>query len=171
MSFYDLAKARYSVRKFDGRPVEEEKLNKILETGLAAPTAKNYQPFRIYVLRSKEALEKVKEVTKCSYGAPIVLMFTYDLAEEWMNPSDPSCTSGQQDTSIVATHVMLQAWDLGIGSCWVNLFEPTLSAELFDLPDTEIPLLLMPIGYPAEDAAPGPNHTLSRPEEDLVRYL
>ncbi|MBR0451742.1 MAG: nitroreductase family protein [Oscillospiraceae bacterium] len=171
MDFCELARERYSVRKFDSRPIEDEKLQKVLETGLIAPTAKNYQPFSIYVIRSEDAMAKIKEVTNCSYGAPIVLMFTYDLAEEWLNPLDPSCTSGQQDTSIVATHVMLQAAELGLGTCWVNMFDPTLAAELFDIPETEIPLLLMPIGYAAEDAAPSVNHTTKRPAEELVFYL
>ena len=171
MDFCELARERYSVRKFDSRPVEDEKLQKVLETGLIAPTAKNYQPFSIYVIRSDEAMAKIKEVTNCIYGAPVVLMFTYDLAEEWLNPLDPSCTSGQQDTSIVATHVMMQAAELGLGTCWVNMFDPTLAAELFDIPETEIPLLLMPIGYAAEDAVPSANHTTKRSAEELVFYL
>ena len=171
MDFYELARERYSVRKFDSRPVEEEKLEKVLDTGLVAPTAKNYQPFRIYVIKSEEALAKIKETTNCTYGAPVVLMFTYDIAEEWMNPIDPSCSSGQQDVSIVATHVMLQAKDLDLGTCWVNYFDPTMAAELFDIPETEIPLLLMPIGYPADDATPSANHTTYRPKEELVIIL
>ena len=171
MDFCELAKARYSVRKFDSKPIEEEKLQKVLEAGIVAPTAKNYQPFRIYVIQSEEAMNKIKEVSKCTYGAPVVLMFTYDLTEEWMNPIDPSCTSGQQDASIAATHVMLQAADLGLGTCWVNMFDPTLAAELLDIPETEIPLLLMPIGYAAEDAVPSQNHTTYRPTEELVLYL
>ncbi|MBQ8994932.1 MAG: nitroreductase family protein [Oscillospiraceae bacterium] len=171
MEFSELVKSRYSVRKFDERPIEEEKLQSILEAGLVAPTAKNYQPFKIYVLKSEDALNKIKEATKCTYGAPVVLMLTYDLAQEWLNPLDPSCTSGQQDVSIVATHIMLQAWELGVGSCWVNFFEPTLAAELFEIPDTEIPLLLMPLGYPAEGSEPGPNHAAKRPQEELVVVL
>ena len=171
MDFCELARERFSVRKFDSRPIEDEKLQKVLETGLIAPTAKNYQPFRIYVIKSEEAIAKIKEVTNCTYGAPVVLMYTYDLAEEWLNPLDPSCTSGQQDTSIVATHVMMQAADLGLGTCWVNMFDPTLAAELFDIPETEIPLLLMPIGYASEEAEPSVNHTTKRPNEELVFYL
>ena len=128
MDFCELAKERYSVRKFDSRPIEDEKLQKVLETGLIAPTAKNYQPFRIYVIKS-------------------------------------------EDTSIVATHVMMQAADLGLGTCWVNMFDPTLAAELFDIPETEIPLLLMPIGYASEEAEPSVNHTTKRPNEELVFYL
>ena len=171
MEFYELARERYSVRKFDSRPIEEEKLEKILDTALVAPTAKNYQPFRIYVIKSEEAMAKIKETTKCTYGAPVVLMFTYDIAQEWMNPIDPSCTSGQQDAAIVASHVMLQAQDLGLGTCWVNWFDPTLAAELLEIPETEVALLLMPIGYPAEDSAPSVNHTAKRPKEELVVSL
>ena len=60
MEFLELAKSRYSVRKFDPRPVEEEKLQKILESGRVAPTAKNMQPQKIYVLESPEAIAAIQ---------------------------------------------------------------------------------------------------------------
>ena len=74
MTFMELAKKRYSERFFDPRPVEDEKLQQILEAGRIVPTACNYQPQRFYVMRSPEALAKVKAVTPFHYNAPLVLL-------------------------------------------------------------------------------------------------
>ncbi len=171
MDFMELTRARYSVRKFDSRPIEEEKLTKILEAGNAAPTAKNLQPQRIYVVRSEENMEKIRTLTICHFGAPVVLLFAYDRDEEWQNPLEEGVHSGPQDVSIVATHIMLQAAELGIGSCWVNRFPPTETARVMGLPENEVPLLLMPLGYPAEDAEPAPRHTEKRPLHETVRII
>ena len=109
MTFLELAKKRFSVRKFTDQPVEKEKLDKVLEAGNIAPTAKNLQPQRIYVLQSEEALKKAYALTPCCYGAKTVLLFTYDIDEEWTNPLEDMIHSGDQDVSIVATHIMLEA--------------------------------------------------------------
>ena len=171
MDFTKLAKERYSVRKFDPRPVGEETLSAILEAGNLAPTAKNQQPQRIYVVRSEEALAKIRSVTRCHFGAPVVLIFAYDKNEEWQNPLEAGVHSGPQDVSIVATHIMLKAAELGLGSVWVNYFSPTEAKKVMSLPENETPLLLMPIGYAAEDAAPAPLHSARRPLSETVRFL
>ena len=68
MNFLELVKARYSCRKMSDKPVEKEKLNQIIEAAIAAPTAKNLQPFKIWVLKSDEAMEKVKQTTHFTFG-------------------------------------------------------------------------------------------------------
>lgn len=70
MDFATLAAERYSLRKFSDRPVEEEKLQAVLESGRSAPTAHNLQPQRILVLRSPEALEKADGCASCHLHAP-----------------------------------------------------------------------------------------------------
>lgn len=172
MDFLELAKARFSVRKFSDREVEQEKLDKILEAGNVAPTAVNYQPQRIYVLKSEEALAKANSVCKCIYGAKTVLLFAYDTNEDWKNPKQEGIHSGQQDVSIVATHIMLEAWNLGIASCWVNLFLNDELEKTFDLPENEKSVLLMPIGYAADDAVPVEKwHNGCKAVEETVKYL
>lgn len=154
MDFLELAKARYSVRKYSDKQIEQEKLDKILEAGNVAPTAVNYQPQRIYVLQSEEALARAKELCPCTYDAPTVLMIAYDDNKDWDNPKQEGIHSGEQDVSIVATHMMLEAWNLGVASCWVNLFPNDELAKAFDLPENEKIVLLMPLGYAAEEAKP-----------------
>ena len=170
MSFFELAKERYSLRAFDGRPVEPEALQKILEAGRIAPTAKNSQPFKVYVLQSEDALEKANRLSKCIYGSTTVLMVCELTDVMWQNPFDEGVDMGEVDTSIVTTHMMLEAQDLGIGSCWVGLFSPSQAKAVFELPENENPVALLPLGYPKEGAAPADRHTQRKPLEELVEY-
>lgn len=170
-SFLELARDRYAVKKFSDRPIEEEKLAQILEAGRIAPTAANKQAQRVYVLQSKEALMKINALSRCIYGAKTVLMVGYDANEDWKNPLEEGIHSGQQDASIVATHMMLEACDLGIGSCWVNMFPNTKTAKEFGLPENIKIVLLMPIGYAAEGSGPLPRHTDRKPIGDTVTRL
>ena len=171
MTFDELARARYSVRAFDPRPIEEEKLTRILGVGNVAPTGCNKQPQRIYVIQSATALETVRKVTSCHFNAPVVLLFAYDRTDDWQNPLEAGVHAGVQDVSIVATHIMLAAWEQGIGSCWVNYFSPTEAARAFGLPEKEIPVLLMPLGYPAANAQPAAFHAQKKPLSETVQKL
>ena len=171
MEFEQVIKERFSVRKFKDQPIEEEKLSKILKAGLIAPTAKNIQPQRIYVLKSEAALEKIRSLTVCAFNAPVVLLVAYDLAEEWNNPLEPGITSGKQDASIAATQMMLAAWNQGIASCWVGYFPNTAVAEAFDLPENIEPMMLLPLGYADDNAKPAPGHLNKRPVEEIIRIL
>ncbi len=134
MNFLDLAKARYSVRSFKDTPITTEELDKILEAGRVAPSAKNIQSHRIYVLQSKEALDKINAVCSCIFGAKTVFLLCYDDDEVWKNTFDKSINSGDIDVSIVCTHMMLQAKELGIGSCWVGRFDRACEIFSVNLP-------------------------------------
>lgn len=85
-------------------------------------------------------------LTKCHYDAPTVLIIAYDKSKDWKNSNEEGVHSGEQDASIVATHMMLEAWELGIGSCWVNFFSPSQVAEEFGFPENITPVLILPIG-------------------------
>ena len=171
MTFMELAQARFSVRKYADRPVEPEKLTAVLEAANIAPTAKNLQPQRIYVLQSDEALKKIDALTRCRFGAPVVLLFAYDTDEEWQNPLESGIHSGVEDVSIAATHAMLEAADLGLGTCWVNYFANSAAEKAFGLPANEKAVLLLPLGYPAPDAEPSINHGKCKPLEATVKFM
>ena len=171
MDFMDVAKKRYSVRKFSDKPVEKEKMEQILEAGNIAPTAKNQQPQRVYVLQSEDALSKLGELTHCAYGAKTVLLFTYNEDEEWKNPLEEGVHSGVEDVSIVATHVMLRAAELGLDTCWCNYFANSKLEEAFGIPENEKSVLIMPVGYAAEDAKPTPLHETYKDLTTTVKYL
>ena len=85
MELLELLKERCSVRKYSDRPVEQEKLDKIIEAAMVAPSAKNFQPVRIYVLKSEEAIARIRGITRCAYSAPVIMMVTVDKNIEWHN--------------------------------------------------------------------------------------
>lgn len=171
MTFLDLAKERYSVRKFDPRPVEQEKIDLILEAAKVAPSAVNYQCPHIYVLKSAEALEKVPTTTRYAFHAPLNFLICYDKTTQWVNRYDPSRTSGEVDASIVATHMMMEAWELGLGSCWVGSFDPAKVVEAFQLPENMVPVAMLPMGYPSAEATPLNLHSIFKPMDEFVTYL
>ena len=158
MDFLQLAKERrYSVRKFKDTPVEKEKLDLILEAGRVAPTACNYQPQRILVIQDPSALEKLRQCTVWYFGAPVVLLVCYDKTTCWKDATNDAIGGGV-DVSIVATHMMLQAAELGLATTWVGGFHHQKARELFAIPDYLVPVALLPIGYAAEDVEPHPWH-------------
>lgn len=171
MTFQEFAKNRYSVRSFRETPIEKEHMDLILEAGRVAPTACNFQPQKIYVARSAEAREKLASVCRCTFGAPVILVVGYDRTRDWKNKLMPGLTSGETDAAIVCTHMMLQAADLGIGSCWVGYFNPEQVAEVLGLPENITVTALLPIGYPAENAAPLPLHSQYRELADTVAEI
>ena len=105
MEFLNLIKERYSCKKFDGRPIDESVLTAILEAGRLAPTAKNAQAQRVYVLTSPKALAALDSITPCRYGAPVVLAVAYDRSSVFHYPGDTR-DSGAEDASIVGVHMM-----------------------------------------------------------------
>ena len=171
MTFKELMDKRFTVRKFTDKVVEKEKLDMVLEAGRIAPTAKNQQPHKIYVLQSEEALAKLAQLTPCGYGAKNVLVFTYDTQEEWQNPLEEGIHSGVEDVSIAATYAMLQAAELGLSTCWVNYFANSQLEKAFNLPETERVVLIMPVGYAPEGTEPFPAHTEKKNIDEIVRYL
>lgn len=167
--FLQLACERYSVRKYSDKPIEDDKLEQILKAGQVGPTANNFQPQRIFVIKSDEALEKVRSFTPYCFNAPLVLMICYDKNVSW-NAIDGH-DSGIDDATIAITQMMLEAWDLGIGSVWVRGYDKRELDKLFDLPDNLVSVALLPIGYPSPESKPSPLHSRNIDMDDLVTYL
>lgn len=184
MDFMDISKMRVTVRQFDPKPVETEKIEKILEAGRWSPTAVNYQPQRILVLNTPENLEKVREfctfgydkkyadlARECDdqkhghnvyyYGAPLVLFVCYDRTACWQHPQSGE-NSGATDATIVATHMMLEAASIGLGTVWISYFDAEKARKMLELPENWEPLCMLYIGYPAADFQPNPHMTGKR---------
>jgi len=173
MELLDIEKKRYTVRSFDSKPLEEEKLNKILEAGRWAPTAVNAQPQRIVILNTQENLQKVKEFCTFGfrkeykelaeesadeahgrsvyyYGAPVVLLICYDRDACWKHPETGE-SSGLTDANIVAVHMMLEAASIDVGSAWISYFDRDKARELLQIPDAWEMTSLLYLGYPSEE--------------------
>lgn len=170
MEFYEVIKNRYSCKKFDGRAVEKEQLDAILDAGHLAPTAKNLQEQRIYVAQTAEALAKIDKITPCRYGASTVLIVAFDRDNVFTYPGGQR-NSGAEDASIVATHMMLAAAASGVDSCWINFFDPAAAAKELNLPGNEEVLMLLDLGYAAADAKPLENHYSRKDLTDTVKYI
>lgn len=169
MDFERLIADRYSVRNFQPAHLPQAVVDKILEAGHKAPTGCNYQPQRILVLNSDAAIAKLKDCTKCHFGAPTAFLVCHNKEESWKRPYDGALSSGV-DAVIVATHMILSAANEGVGSCWVMYFDPSKMREAFAIPENVEPAALLVMGYPAENAKPLEQHFKTRPMEEVVVY-
>lgn len=153
----DLCCQRYSVRDYDPRPVEEEKLAQILEAGRLAPTAANRQPQKVYVLKSPAAMAKARTVTaRMMFNAPMALLICYDDQESWkstVNTFGEDYEGGEVDAAIVTTAMMMEATDLGLGTLWVRGFSVQKASEVFELPQHIHPVCFLVLGYASEKSA------------------
>ena len=117
MDFLEFSRKRYSVRSYSDRPVEQDKIDKILQAAMIAPTAVNYQPQKIYVLKSQEALKKIRHITKSTYNAPLVFLVCADTERSWHSPFVEGYDSGEMDGSIVFAGKYQTALP---ASCWLS---------------------------------------------------
>ncbi|MBO4760498.1 MAG: nitroreductase family protein [Bacteroidales bacterium] len=155
-AFLELASKRYSCRTFRTAPVEQSKIESILEAGRLAPTAANRQPVHVWAIIDEESRFKLADATKYTFGAPCIFLIGVDKEKAWVRGKDGK-NSSDIDTAIVCTHMMLEAADLGLGTTWVGSFDPEKVAEL--IPQTkgyEI-VAILPTGYPGAEASA--NHT------------
>ena len=170
MEFKELIKQRYSCKKYGTKQLTKEQLQNILEAGRMAPTAKNLQEQKIYVVQSAEGLAMIDQHTPCRYGAPTVLVVAYDKDNVYTYPKS-NRQSGIEDAAIVATHLMLGAANERVDSCWLNCFCPEALHEAMNLPENEEILMLLDLGFAAEDAGPLANHFSRKPVEETTRYI
>lgn len=169
MEFEKLISERYSVRQFKQEHLQQEVVDKILEAGHKAPTGCNYQPQRILVLNTDEAMNKLYKCTKCHFSAPTAMLICYNQDESWKRPYD-GALSAPVDAVIVAAHMMLAAHDIGVGCCWVMHFDPFAMQEAFHIPENIKPVALLVMGYPAPDAKPLELHSKFRSMDEVVFY-
>lgn len=168
MNFEDVIKSRISTRSFKNEKITREELSKILNAGRLAPTAKNNQPQKIYVVESREGLEKIDKISRCRYNALTVLLICADKSQAWQKED---YSSYEMDASIVATHMMLEATNIGVDNIWIMLFDKEMLKKEFNLPTNIEPVCLMPLGYRSADYKASPLHYSRKPIEETVEYI
>ena len=99
------------------------------------------------------------------------MVVCYDRTRDYHSKLMPGYESGEKDASIVCTHMMLQAWELGIGTCWVGMFNADEVGDVLGLPKHIRVMGLLPMGYPADDAAPLDLHFQYREMSDMVEEI
>lgn len=172
MEFKDVILNRYSVRSFKEDIVKKEELKKIVNVARWAPSAKNHQPYKIFCIQDKNIINKLRKDCVSLFNANTVLVFAYNLNECWKNKRENGKPIGDIDVTIFATYVMLAAYEEGIGSCMVGAFDKKLVNSILGLEDCWIPILLMPIGYPAENSLPLKGfHEVRKNAKELIDYI
>ena len=166
MAFSELIKTRYSVRAYKPDPVEDEKLEQVLEAARLAPTAANRQPFRFIVMRTKGREAELQRIYKRAWftQAPVILCVCAIPAEGWVRVDGKGYAD--VDAAIAMDHLILAATDLGLGTCWIAAFDPAAAREVLGLPDGVEPIAFTPLGYPASR----PTAKTRKPLADMVRY-
>ena len=155
MNFLELVKARHSVRGYEQRAVEQEKLDYILECVRLSPSAVNCQPWRFAVVTEPTRLTALKSVYAREWiqSAPCIIVACGNHAEAWHRKSDGKDHT-DVDVSIAVEHLCLAAAEQGLGTCWVCNFDTVRCREIMDLPDELEPIALIPVGYPADQTVP-----------------
>ncbi len=166
MEFLELVKKRYSVRAYENKPVEDEKLQQVLEAARLAPTAANRQPFQLIVVHTAGREEELSRIYSQPWfiQAPIIICICGISEPAWVRRDGRSYCD--VDVTIAMDHLILAAADLGLGTCWIGAFDPTAAREILGLPNEVEPIIFTPLGY-LDDK---PKAKTRKSIGELVRY-
>jgi nitroreductase len=166
MEFSKLIAERYSVRAYKPDPVEQEKLERVLEAARLAPTAVNFQPFQLIVIHTEGREDELNRIyRKDWFVQPPLVIAACGLPDRgWIRRDGKSFLD--VDAAIVMDHLILAATNEGLGTCWVGNFDVEAAREVLGLPDDVEPIAFTPLGYPDDQ----PRTKKRRPLGDLVRY-
>ncbi len=169
-SFLEIAQARYSVRNYSDIPVEEEKLNYILECARIAPSAANYQPWHIIVIRDPQMRWKLAETYSRPWflQAPIILVICGDHKTGWKRTDGKDHTD--IDAAILIDHLTLAAADQGLGTCWICNFDARQCREILQLPKDIEPIAYLPLGYPGKEPDDRTRHLVRKNMDEIVHW-
>lgn len=170
MEFLELAKQRYSCRNLTDRTVEPEKVEKILEAAIVAPTACNKQPFKIWVIDKDEDIEKIKLATRFMFGAKLFFVVGAKKEDGWVRKYDGR-EFASVDASIVATHMMMEVEQLGLGTTWVGHFNNSEMEKQFPVMSGYDLIAIFPVGYPEDGAKPVDMHYQRKDMNQLVERI
>ena len=167
MEYSELIAERYSVRAYRPDPVEDDKLQAVLEAARLAPTAANRQPFQLVVIHTAGREEELRKVYHRPWfvQAPLVIAVCAISSQAWVRESD-RFNARFIDAAIVADHLILAAANLGLGTCWIANFNTEAARSVLRLPDGAEPVIFTPLGYPADQLGP----KIRKPLAELVRY-
>jgi len=166
MEVFEAIKKRRSVREFKADPVPEEKLKRILEAARLAPSAHNEQEWKFIVVRD---FEKRKKLAKAALNqdfiaqAPLVIVALSTNPTHIMTNEVPAYAV---DLAIAIEHMVLQAVEEGLGTCWIGAFSQKEVKEILEIPKEYKVVTLMPLGFPADS----PRKKIRKKLEEIVSY-
>ena len=162
---FEVMENRFSCRSFKDERIKKEELDKIIKSGILAPTAVNFQPERITVVEDESLLEKLKEATRYTFDAKTIIVISYDKNVSWKRGNDKK-DHGDIDASLVAANMVLMATSLNIGTCYVASFDEPKVKDILGLSDNLVVSLMIPMGYPKEFK----KHNTRKNIEELVTF-
>lgn len=167
MRFFELICTRRSIRDFKPDVVEDEKLNRVLEAARLAPTAANRQPLYFVVVKDEETKLALKDAygQKWFYTAPVIICACAIPRQGWVRNDGKSYC--EIDVAIAMDHLVLGAWSLGLGTCWIAAFKPDVVKDVLKLPDGIEPVALTPLGYPKTVPSP----TYRKPLSEIIKVI
>jgi nitroreductase len=170
ISFLELAKKRYSVRKYLDKPVEKEKLMYVLEAGRVAPSAANFQPWHFVVIMNEELKNKLSATYNRAWfrKAPVFILICGDHRVSWKRADGKDHCD--LDISIATDHMTLAAAEMELGTCWVCNFDAKRTSEILDLPGHIEPIAFLSLGYPDNDDDNGARHLVRKEMKEIVHW-
>lgn len=170
MNFLELAKSRFSVRKYKSEAVSEEDLAYVLEAGRIAPSAVNYQPWHFLVIQDKKNLEKLYALYHREWfrEAPVVIIILADHSQSWKRSEGKD--HADIDVAITVDHMTLAATDKGLGTCWVCNFDKQKTIETLDLPEHLEPVVFLPLGVPDQETDTNRHRDKRKPLNEIVSW-
>lgn len=155
MDFSELITQRFSVRAYEHRDIEPDKLKRVLQAFALAPTAANRQPIGLIVIQTKGHESELKRIYSAEWfasQAPMVLIGCIVPAQAWQRRDGRNYAD--VDIAIAMDHLILAATAEGLGTCWVGAFDPAAAREVLSLPEGVEPVVMTPLGYPADSPRP-----------------
>ena len=166
MEFLKLAKQRYSVRAYKSIPVENDKVQHVLEAARLAPTASNRLPFQLIIITTKGKESDLGRIYFRPWfiEAPMVICICSIPSESWVRMDGKKYCD--VDAAIAMDHLTMAATELGLGTCWIAAFDSKMAREVLKLPDDVEPIAFTPLGYPNDQ----PREKKRKSMNELVRY-
>ncbi len=166
MEFSELIQKRYSARAYKPDPVEDEKLQQVLQAARLAPTAANRQALQIIVIHTAGRQDELGRIYQREWflQAPLILCACGLPGKSWVRRDGKNYND--VDVAIAMDHLILAAANLGLGTCWIAAFDPLAARQALGLPDEVEPIAFTPLGYPADRPGAKERKALS----ELVRY-
>jgi nitroreductase len=166
LDFIEVINNRRSIRKYQDKDIEKEKLQRILEAARLAPSAMNRQPYQLLIIENKEILSKINSACNQEWKAPIMIAMVCFPNEAWVR--DDGEEFWKVDAAIAMNQLFLAAFAEGLGTCWIAAFKENEVKEILGIATDSRVLFLSPLGYPAEDKGPITNR---KKIDSLVRYI
>ncbi len=172
MDILKAIKKRRSVRGYLDKTIPKQVLNRVLEAARLAPTAANKQPFKLVLVTDKLTKTKLVEASRKQMfiaEAPIVVVGCA-FPEESYQKIGGTHTSEEIDISIVFDHLMLQAAEEGLGTCWIGAFDEAQVKEILNIPSDVRVIGLTPLGYPSRNEFKSGKHLERKPLSKIILY-